>query len=176
MNDELAVNVAGFVHDSIVDGPGLRAAIFMQGCDKSCPECHNPSAQPLIGGTPYPPEKLYEMIASNPLCSGVTFSGGEPLLQAGALLPLARLVRGAGLPLAIYTGDVIEQIVERGDGSQLELLSLADVLIDGPFIVGQRSLSLPFRGSANQRILDSARSVRERRAVPCDAPEWHPEK
>jgi anaerobic ribonucleoside-triphosphate reductase activating protein len=116
------------------------------------------------------------MIAANPMCSGVTFSGGEPLLQAAALLPLAQLIKGAGLALAIYTGDVIEQIIARGDAAQLELLALADVLIDGPFLIEQRSLSLPFRGSANQRILDSERSIREGRAVSCDIPEWYPEK
>jgi anaerobic ribonucleoside-triphosphate reductase activating protein len=172
MDDASVIHVAGFVEDSIVDGPGLRAVVFVQGCDKRCPECHNPDAQPATGGTPYSPGELYERIAANPLCSGVTLSGGEPLLQAGALLPLARLVKDAGLSLAIYTGDTVEQIVARGDEAQLALLALADVLIDGPFLVERRSLSLPFRGSANQRVLDSACSAREGRAVPCEDAGW----
>jgi anaerobic ribonucleoside-triphosphate reductase activating protein len=175
MDDASVIHVAGFVEDSIVDGPGLRAVVFVQGCDKRCPACHNPDAQPTTGGTPYSPEELYERIAANPLCSGVTFSGGEPLLQAGALLPLARLVKDAGLSLAIYTGDTVEQIVAHGDEAQLGLLALADVLIDGPFLVERRSLSLPFRGSENQRILDSARSVCEGRAVPCEDAGWRGE-
>jgi anaerobic ribonucleoside-triphosphate reductase activating protein len=166
------IHIAGFIEDSIVDGPGLRSVVFTQGCDKRCPGCHNPDAQPLTGGSPCTPEELYARIVANPLCSGVTFSGGEPLLQAEALLPLARRIRDAGLPLAIYTGDVIERILERGDEAQLALLSLADTLIDGPFIEEKRSLSLPFRGSANQRILDSARSAREGRAAPCENPAW----
>jgi anaerobic ribonucleoside-triphosphate reductase activating protein len=174
MDRTLVINVAGFVEDSIVDGPGLRAVVFTQGCDKRCPECHNPDAQPLEGGSPYSPDELYEKISANPLCSGVTFSGGEPLLQAEALLPLARRVKDAGLSLAVYTGEVLERILECGDKDRVALLSLADVLIDGPFDVEQKRLSLPFRGSANQRVLDSARSVTEGRAVPCENPDWHP--
>jgi anaerobic ribonucleoside-triphosphate reductase activating protein len=176
MNKVSLIYVAGFVEDSIVDGPGLRFVVFTQGCDKRCPGCHNPDSQPLGGGSPYSPDEIYEKIAANPLCSGVTFSGGEPLLQAGALLPLARLVRDAGLPLAIYTGDALEQIVERGDETQLALLALADVLVDGPFLISEKSLSLPFRGSKNQRILDGARSAREGRAVPCEDAAWFPQR
>jgi anaerobic ribonucleoside-triphosphate reductase activating protein len=176
MDDVLKINVAGIVTDSIVDGPGLRLVVFVQGCDKRCPACHNPDSQPLIGGSPYSPDEIYARIAADPLCSGVTFSGGEPLLQAEALLPLARRIGEAGLPLAIYTGDVLEQIIERGDEAQLALLALSDVLVDGPFLIEQKSLALPFRGSKNQRILDSARSVREGRAVLCKDPAWFPEQ
>jgi anaerobic ribonucleoside-triphosphate reductase activating protein len=168
----MAILTAGFIEDSIVDGPGLRSVLFMQGCDKRCPGCHNPDAQPLEGGSPYSPEEIFAKIAANPLCSGVTFSGGEPMLQAGALLPLARLIREAGLSLAVYSGDTIEEIIERGDSAELELLALANVLIDGPYIQEKRSLALPFRGSKNQRILDSARSVKEKRAIKCQDPAW----
>jgi anaerobic ribonucleoside-triphosphate reductase activating protein len=174
MNGDSTIYLAGFIEDSIVDGPGLRTVLFTQGCDKDCPGCHNPDARPIRGGTPYSPEELYEKIASNPLCAGVTFSGGEPLLQAKALLPLARLIKDAGLPLAIYSGDTIEQIIEHGRDEQIELLTLADVLIDGPFNESEKSLTLPFRGSRNQRILDSARSVSEGRAVPCEDHAWFP--
>ncbi|MDR1496466.1 MAG: radical SAM protein [Clostridiales Family XIII bacterium] len=166
------IHVAGFVEDSIVDGPGLRTVVFTQGCDKRCRGCHNPAAQPLTGGAPYSPEELFDRITANPLCAGVTFSGGEPLLQAAALLPLARLVKNAGLPLAVYTGDVLEQALERGDEAQLALLALTDVLVDGPFVMEEKTLSLPFRGSKNQRVLDSARSVSERRAVLCEDAAW----
>jgi anaerobic ribonucleoside-triphosphate reductase activating protein len=168
------IYLAGFIEDSIVDGPGLRTVLFMQGCDKDCPGCHNPDARPMEGGSPYTPEALYEKITSNPLCAGVTFSGGEPLLQAEALLLLARLIKGGGLPLAIYSGDTIEEIIERGSGAQFELLAVADVLVDGPFVETEKSLSLPFRGSRNQRILDSARSIREGRAVLCNDSTWQP--
>jgi anaerobic ribonucleoside-triphosphate reductase activating protein len=174
MNGDSTIYLAGFIEDSIVDGPGLRTVIFTQGCDKDCPGCHNPDSRPVHGGSPYSVEELYEKITSNPLCAGVTFSGGEPLLQAEALLPLARLIKGAGLPLAIYSGDTIEQVLERGCSAQIELLALADVLIDGPFVEAEKSLSLPFRGSRNQRILNSARSVSEGRAVQCEDAAWFP--
>jgi anaerobic ribonucleoside-triphosphate reductase activating protein len=174
MDNSDIIYLAGIVEDSIVDGPGLRTVFFVQGCDKRCPGCHNTDAQPMDGGTPYTCEELYDKIKANPLCSGVTISGGEPLLQASALLPLARLIKGAGLPLAIYTGDTIEQVLERGERAQLDLLSIADVLIDGPFIAAEKSLSIPFKGSKNQRILDAATSIKESRPIPTNNPAWHP--
>jgi anaerobic ribonucleoside-triphosphate reductase activating protein len=166
--------LAGFVEDSIVDGPGLRTVLFMQGCDKDCPGCHNPDARRRTGGTSHSPEELFGKIAANPLCAGVTFSGGEPLLQAEVLLPLARLIKDEGFPLAIYTGDTLEEIIGRGCDAQLELLDLADTLVDGPFVEAEKSLALPFRGSLNQRILDSSRSVSEGYAVTCEDPAWFP--
>ncbi|MDR1028318.1 MAG: radical SAM protein [Clostridiales Family XIII bacterium] len=160
------------MNDSIVDGPGLRMAIFMQGCDKDCAGCHNPAARPLAGGVAYTAAELFEKIRSNPLLTGVTFSGGEPLLQAAALLPLAERIRAADLSLAIYTGDVAEDIFARDDARILRLLSLADILVDGPFILARKSLTLPFRGSANQRILDAKRSAELRRPVCATDPAW----
>ncbi|MDR0520207.1 MAG: radical SAM protein [Clostridiales Family XIII bacterium] len=169
-----SILVSGIVEDSIVDGPGLRLVVFAQGCDKRCLGCHNPDSQPMEGGTPHSAQELFRRVAANPLCSGVTLSGGEPLLQAASLLPFARLVKGAGLSLAIYTGDTFEQIMERADEAQMELISLADTLIDGPFIEAQKSLALPFRGSANQRILDAPKSLETGAAVISKAPAWNP--
>jgi anaerobic ribonucleoside-triphosphate reductase activating protein len=172
MSDEVVIRVAGIVEDSIVDGPGLRLVVFVQGCDKRCPGCHNPCSQPLSGGSIYKTDEIYERVAANPLCSGVTLSGGEPLLQAKALTPLARRVREAGLELAVYSGDTLEEIIERGDEAQLELLSLADTLIDGPFIIAEKTLTLPFRGSKNQRILNSEISIKQKTPVPTSDPRW----
>lgn len=169
------IRVAGIVNDSIVDGPGLRMTIFTQGCDKDCPGCHNPDARPLSGGIDYTPEALFEKIQSNPLLSGITFSGGEPLLQAAALLPLAKRIKHAGLYLAIYTGDVFENILLQ-DAAGLALLSSADILIDGSFILSLKTLGLPFRGSSNQRILDLPRSLAAGAAVITDDPAWFTQK
>ncbi|MGI6049875.1 MAG: anaerobic ribonucleoside-triphosphate reductase activating protein [Acetivibrionales bacterium] len=159
------IRVAGIINDSITDGPGLRLTVFLQGCDKNCPGCHNPSALTFEDGTLYTAQEIMDKIKKNPMLSGVTFSGGEPLLQARALLPLARMITDSGLDLAIYTGYTFEELLDKGDNSQLELLSLANVLIDGPFILEQRSLSLNFRGSANQRILNIKESLAQGRAV-----------
>ncbi|MDR0851382.1 MAG: radical SAM protein [Clostridiales Family XIII bacterium] len=172
MIHEKTIDVAGIIEDSIVDGPGLRMAIFVQGCDKRCVGCHNPEAQPVSGGTPYTIEALLEKIAANPILSGVTFSGGEPMLQAAALLSLAEQIKAKGLDLAIYTGDTLEEILKKGDEAELRLLSFADVLIDGPFVLEQRSLAIPFRGSANQRILDLPKSLAAGEAVPVTNPAW----
>jgi anaerobic ribonucleoside-triphosphate reductase activating protein len=174
-NDRL-IRVAGVAEDSIVDGPGLRMTIFVQGCDKRCEGCHNPEAQPLSGGVLYTTDELFQRIQGNPMVKGVTFSGGEPLLQAEALCVLADMVKSAGLELAVYTGDVFEDILKKGDARQLALLALADVLIDGQFILELRTLALPFRGSSNQRILDVKKSLAEKKAVILDDPAWNPLK
>ncbi|MDR2156172.1 MAG: radical SAM protein, partial [Clostridiales Family XIII bacterium] len=152
------IRVAGIVNDSIVDGPGLRLTIFAQGCDKNCAGCHNQAARPLEGGVAYTADSLFEKIRANPLLTGVTFSGGEPLLQAKALFPLAERIAEGKLSLAVYTGDTIEDIFARNDPDVLRVLSFADTLIDGPFLLAERSLALPFRGSGNQRILDAKQS------------------
>lgn len=165
------INTAALVGDSIVDGPGLRAVVFVQGCDKRCPGCHNPQAQSFEGGTPYTAEEIFEKIKKSPLTRGVTFSGGEPLCQAEALLPLARMLREAGYELAAYTGDIYEEVVEKG-GAKAEFLSLMDVVIDGPFLLEQKSLLLRFKGSKNQRIIDVAASLERGETVLVTAERW----
>lgn len=166
------IRVAGIVNDSITDGPGLRLTVFVQGCGKNCPGCHNPDALPSGGGTLYTADQLMELITKNPLLSGVTLSGGEPFLQARALLPLARLVKGAGLDLAVYTGYTFEELMRQADESVMALLFLADTLIDGPFLIEQKSLTLPFRGSRNQRILNLPESLRQQKPVPRTNDAW----
>lgn len=159
------IKVAGIVNDSITDGPGLRLTLFVQGCSRNCPDCHNQSALPMVGGTLYTAQEIMEKVKKNPMLSGVTFSGGEPMLQAAALLPLAHLIRDADLDLAIYTGYTFEELFEQGDSSAMKLLSMASTLIDGPFEPEKRSLSLNFRGSSNQRILNLKESLNQGKAV-----------
>jgi anaerobic ribonucleoside-triphosphate reductase activating protein len=166
------IQIAGIVNDSIVDGPGLRMAVFVQGCDKDCEGCHNQEARVIGGGSAYTPEEIFEKIMANPLLSGVTLSGGEPLLQAHELIPLAKSIKEANLALAVYTGDTFEQIMERGDSAQIALLGYADTMIDGPFVLAQKSLALPFRGSSNQRILDVGASLSTGVAVPTSDNRW----
>jgi anaerobic ribonucleoside-triphosphate reductase activating protein len=169
---EKTIRVAAVIGDSIVDGPGLRMAIFFQGCLRCCEGCHNPELLPLGGGRVSTAEALLTEIRKNPLLTGVTFSGGEPLLRAGAILPLAEGIGALGLDLAIYTGWTIEEIISDGDKDVLALLGHASVLVDGPFVLGQKSLLLPFRGSKNQRILDVKKSLSEGCAVLSEDPAW----
>ncbi|MDL2283548.1 anaerobic ribonucleoside-triphosphate reductase activating protein [Oxalobacter sp. OttesenSCG-928-P03] len=166
------IRVAGIENDSITDGPGLRFVLFLQGCPRACPGCHNPEAIPREGGVARTVDELAGHIRKNPILTGVTFSGGEPLLQAAPLLPLAKMIREEGLDLAIYTGYTLEEILRENDPDVLALLSLADILIDGPFLIGQRNLSLRFRGSSNQRILDLPRSLADKKAVWTEDEDW----
>ncbi|MBR1925938.1 MAG: anaerobic ribonucleoside-triphosphate reductase activating protein [Clostridia bacterium] len=152
------IRVAGFVNDSITDGPGIRFTLFTQGCPRRCPECHNPQTQPLEGGKIYDSEEIFKKIKQNPLLDGVTFSGGEPMIQAESLLPLAKQIKSCGLNLFCYTGYVFEELknVKFSD----ELLKYVDVLIDGPYIKEKRDYTLKFKGSTNQRIIDVQKTLK----------------
>lgn len=167
-----AVQLAGMVNDSITDGPGLRLTLFLQGCPRHCPGCHNESALDASGGAEEQLFALYEKVKKNPLLSGVTFSGGEPLLQAKALLPLAQRLRAEGYHLALYTGYTLEELLLEGDRAKLSLLSEMDTVVDGPFLLEERDLGLPFRGSGNQRILKGRESVLSGAPVFEDDPAW----
>lgn len=172
-NSDKKIRIAGTVNDSITDGPGIRYTVFTQGCPHHCKGCHNPQTWDLGGGIEVSAEDLLTEIKRNPLLKGVTLSGGEPLIQAAALLPLARSVKEQGLELAIYTGYTIEQLFEMNDTAIMHLLSLADVLIDGQFIAAERNLELNFRGSSNQRILNLPASLAQKKAVIETADRWY---
>ena len=158
------IRIFGTVEDSIVDGPGLRYSVFVQGCPHHCPGCHNPETWDFGCGTDMPVEAIVDIVKANPLCRGVTFSGGEPFAQAEGYAKLAKLLKEAGYEVASYSGYTFEQLL-RGTPAQRELLASIDVLIDGPFIQAEKSLEVPFRGSKNQRILDVPSSLKQGRAV-----------
>ena len=165
------LNLSGIISDSIVDGPGIRTTIFCQGCPHHCPGCHNPETWDFGCGTDVPVEALVDAVRSNPLCRGVTFSGGEPFAQGEAFAKLARLLKEKGYEVASYSGYTFEELL-AGSDEQRDLLSAIDVLIDGPYRQEERSLELSFRGSRNQRILDIPRSLLEGRAVEITSPRW----
>ena len=158
------LSLAGLIEDSIVDGPGIRLTVFAQGCPHRCPGCHNPETWPFEGGTEVEEEQILSIVRSNPLCRGVTFSGGEPFAQAEGFARLGRMLKQAGYEVAAYSGYMFEELL-AGTPTQRELLETIDVLIDGPFRMEERSLSLVFRGSANQRILNVPASLKQGSAV-----------
>ena len=161
---QLRINAT--VDDSIVDGPGIRYSIFVQGCPHHCPGCHNPQTHPFEGGSLVETDKLLAAIKLNPLLDGVTFSGGEPFCQAAALAELGREIRKLGLNIMTYSGFTFEQLYERRDQDGIgDLLAVTDVLVDGRFIEDLRSLELRFRGSSNQRIIDVPASLAAGHAV-----------
>ena len=165
------LDLSGIVSDSIVDGPGIRTTVFSQGCPHHCPGCHNPETWEFGCGTPMAEERVLEIVRSNPLCRGVTFSGGEPFAQAEGFEKLARLLKAKGYEVASYTGYTFEQLL-RGTPAQRSLLETIDVLIDGPFLLAEKSLEVPFRGSRNQRILDVPQSLAAGRAVETTQKRW----
>lgn len=174
-DEEIKLRIAGVVEDSIVDGPGLRMTVFTQGCLHACPGCHNPHTHDFQGGDETTVGELYARMVDNPLCSGLTLSGGEPLCQAAACGALVALAKKAGKNVWLYSGYTWEQIISiREGGAEApggtpeavgRLIDHTDVLVDGPFILAQRSLTLPFRGSANQRLIDVPASLEMGEAV-----------
>ena len=152
------LRIAGTVNDSIVDGPGIRYVIFTQGCPHHCPGCHNPQTHDFAGGQDADEEKILGEIFNNPILSGVTFSGGEPFCQAEALVPIAELIKAKGKHLMIYTGYLLEQLQKMKKPAVDRLLELADVIVDGPFVLAEKNLTLSFRGSENQRVIDMVKT------------------
>ena len=152
------LRIAGTVNDSIVDGPGIRYTIFTQGCPHHCLGCHNPQTHDFAGGQDADVEKILEEIFNNPILSGVTFSGGEPFCQAEALLPIAEAIKKKGKHLMIYTGYLLEHLQKMENAGVQRLLELADVIVDGPFILAEKNLTLSYRGSENQRVIDMVKT------------------
>ncbi len=155
------VRISGVAAQSIVDGPGLRLAVFTQGCPHGCPGCHNPETHPFDGGTDVTVAALLAMLDANPLLCGVTLTGGEPLCRAAELLPFARAVRERGKDIVCFTGYTFERllVMRGGDTALAELLDMVFLLIDGPYDRTRRDLTLAFRGSGNQRLLDLPASL-----------------
>ena len=148
----MKLKIAGIVDDSIVDGEGVRLTVFTQGCPHHCHGCHNPQTWSLDGGHEIDTEDIVEKLKANPLLSGITFSGGEPFLQPAPLADLARAAHSLGLDVWSYTGFTLEELEKRTNVQQL--LNEVDVLVDGPYVEALRDLTLRFRGSSNQRIID----------------------
>lgn len=154
INREKIIKVCGIEPESIVDGPGFRYVVFVQGCPHHCRGCHNPESWAFEGGKEMTVRELFDEIAANPNLEGVTFSGGEPFEQVPALLELAKTVREAGLDLMSYSGYTLEELEERNDPETDELLGMLDLLVDGPYIESLRNLELTYCGSENQRVID----------------------
>lgn len=184
----VSLRLAGVVRESIVDGPGLRFAIFCQGCPHNCPKCHNQDTHDFSGGYDCDIQKIVNAIEENPLISGVTFSGGEPSHQPVAFLEIAKKVKSRGLNIWMYSGYTLEELLSRANSAISDLnnmnenssqtseknkeqvalkglLGLVDVLVDGKFINELKDLTLPFRGSRNQRIIDMAATKRHNKII-----------
>jgi len=152
------MRLSGITNESIVDGPGIRIVVFVQGCNFACPHCHNPESWDLNGGQEFSVPQVMRLIKKGSsrkksTIQGITFSGGEPFLQAYELSQIAEQVKGFGWDVVTYTGYVYGDLLNNQDEGVQALLSLTDYLIDGLYIHELRDLNLKFRGSSNQRFL-----------------------
>ena len=151
------------VTDSVVDGRGLRTVIWCQGCPHDCPGCHNPDTHDFAGGFLQDVDTLIEEILAVKMQSGVTFSGGDPMMQADSCAFIASRLKEQGINIWCYTGFTFEELLDRPDC--LHFLQYIDVLVDGVFELSLKSYELMFKGSANQRIIDVPDSLRQKQVV-----------
>jgi anaerobic ribonucleoside-triphosphate reductase activating protein len=146
----MRLNLHSLVPDTTVNGPGRRCLIVVQGCDRGCPGCFNPETHPFEDRTVLSPFELFQHISGLPFIEGITISGGEPVLQAPALVRFLKMIREeTDHSVLLFSGLTIEEIRQRTAGP--ELIALTDILIDGPFVMEKRVRN-SLRGSSNQQI------------------------
>lgn len=157
-----SIRIAGIIRESIVDGPGIRFVVFSQGCAHKCKNCQNPDSWDFNSGYDCDITKIIDAIDKDPLLDGVTFSGGDPIYQADRFLELALKIKERNLNIMLYTGFTFEELLEmkKNNVELSKLLDLVDLLVDGPYIDELRDLTLLFRGSKNQRIIDVKESLK----------------
>lgn len=164
----MKIRLAGDLQpDSIVDGEGIRAVVWMQGCSHNCKGCHNQITHDFNGGFLADTEDLKEEISKLKLVDGITLSGGDPMFQVEASLDIAKFCHSIDLNVWCYTGYTFEQLLEiaKVNPKMLELLKELDVVVDGKFILEKKSADVKFRGSSNQRIIDVPKSLKLNKAV-----------
>ena len=153
--------------DSIVDGEGIRIVIWTQGCSHNCKGCHNPETHDFNGGVLIDVEEIKNEISNLEFQDGITLSGGDPFMQPEACLEIAKFAKSLGLNVWSYTGFTFDQlkILSKSKPVIMELLQNVDVLIDGKFILEEKSFNVKYRGSKNQRIIDVKESLLQGNAV-----------
>lgn len=151
--------------DSIVDGEGIRTVIWTQGCPHHCPGCHNPSTHSFNDGCLIDTKEIKEDLKTIKNQTGITFSGGDPMCQPEACLDIAKYARKLGLNVWCYTGYTYEELLATNSQAIMNFLKEIDVLVDGRFILSQKSLNIRFRGSKNQRLIDVKKSLERNELV-----------
>lgn len=155
-------------YDSIVDGEGMRAVLWTQGCPHKCPGCHNPETHDFKGGfLKDVDEVIVELKANLNFQDGLTLSGGDPFMQAEAVSKIVEEVRNIGKNIWAYTGFTFEKLIEMSNENPhiMNLLSNIDVLVDGKFEMNQKSMDLYYMGSKNQRVIDVQKSLKNNEVV-----------
>lgn len=145
----------------IANGPGIRTSIFVTGCSLNCPNCFNEDYQDPNFGLEWTKETTDEIInyLKSDQITGLTILGGEPFESASSLIKIVKdIKKEINKPIWIYSGYTFENLLKNNLSYQL--LELVDVLVDGPFIEDKKDLTLAFRGSSNQRIIDVGESLK----------------
>ncbi|MCZ1264249.1 anaerobic ribonucleoside-triphosphate reductase activating protein [Paenibacillus tundrae] len=169
------MNLYGYIPESVNEGPGLRAVLFISGCRHACPGCFSPGSWSFRAGEPFTEERQQQIlreVTSHPLLEGVTLCGGDPFFSAAECSSWVRQLRAARPDLTVwaYTGFVYEELIT--DPSRAELSRLCEVIIDGPYIAAERDVSLPFRGSRNQRIVNVGATMAGQTIVTMQLDAW----
>ena len=156
------MNISGINFESIADGIGVRVVVFVSGCLHNCKGCHNPASHSFTAGRVFTldlQDEIVDYIHDTPFISGLTLSGGDPMYSAIELLPFIQRLRYElpNMSIWIYSGFTYEEILR--DTDMFALLRLCDVLVDGLFILEQRDITLAYRGSTNQRLIDIQSSL-----------------
>ena len=156
------IRILAIKYGTSVDGIGLRTSLYCAGCENQCPGCHNPQSWDEGGGEAISVEELFKRIVDADM--NVTFTGGDPMLHPEGFIALARMIKErTDKTIWCYTGYRFEDLLRHPQ--RKALLELCDVLVDSPFLLAERDLSLPFRGSRNQRIIHVQSSLKEGRVV-----------
>jgi len=150
-----AIQVIDIIPGTSVDGPGLRTSIYIAGCRHQCPQCHNPHTWDFNQGSPMTVGEIMEIVEENGF--NVTLTGGDPIYSLPAVLPLAKAIHDAGYTIWLYTGFTFEHLLVMPLAQQI--FPFVEAIVDGPFEIESRDISLCFRGSANQRIVDVRSSL-----------------
>ncbi len=156
------IRLAGIEYDSLVDGPGLRTAIFVQGCKHHCKGCHNPQTWSFTDGEEYSVESIIDNIKNNSINKNITLTGGDPLYQWKKLYPLVDALRKQDYSFMLYTGFTVDEIMhpvfsnivsnQLDNQSFYKFITEMKLVCTDPFEEDKKDLSLLFRGSSNQHI------------------------
>ena len=163
------MKIAGFYDESISNGLGWRAVLFVNGCPHHCPGCHNKEAQDFNYGEEFNEEEILKRIKENSILNGITISGGEPLCKENipGVLKFIKDVKEIRPEFNVwcYSGYTLDQLIDRNDEETNKCLNEIDVLVDGRFVEEKKDPTLKFRGSSNQRILDLKPSLQTHKFI-----------
>ena len=167
------MKVAAITTSDIANGPGIRCTIWVSGCNHKCPGCHNSELQDYnFGKHTLLSDEVYEKVSkelNKPYISGITLSGGDPLDQPfenlNNLLDFTKVISNqfTNKTIWIYSGGIYEDLIKYDVIK--DILLNCDVLVDGLFDINKRDITLPFRGSSNQRIIDLKQTFEKNKVI-----------